>query len=185
MGLTRTEWWDKAVDFHGHSCPGLALGVRIALDFRDEIGLDRRAGDEELVAVVETDACGVDGIQVILNCTAGEGNLWLRARGKHVFTLYERASGRGLRYSWRARVKSDEMDRPGKIDFFRHGPREELYDLEPARQPLPPRAPSYVSHPCGRCGELTAEPNLRVREGRMLCLECAGLPFDLSRRILL
>jgi formylmethanofuran dehydrogenase subunit E len=83
----RAKLWREAIKFHGHSCPGLAIGVRVALDCREEMNLASRAEDEEIVAVAETDACGVDGIQVILACTAGKANLWLRRRGKHVFSI--------------------------------------------------------------------------------------------------
>ena len=179
---SRKELWEEAVGFHGHSCPGLAIGVRIALDFREELGLEARAGDEELTAVVETDACGVDGIQVILGCTAGKGNLWLRKRGKHVFTLYRRLDNCGRRYHWHGSMAGNPS-REEKIDYFLNGPAEALYTAGPARHPLPPEAPRLNSINCQVCGEAAAEPNLRVRDGRMICLDCAGLPLDLSRRI--
>jgi formylmethanofuran dehydrogenase subunit E len=51
----------QAVAFHGHMCPGLAIGIRAAEVALRDIG--PHAHDEEVVAVVETDMCGVDGIQ--------------------------------------------------------------------------------------------------------------------------
>jgi hypothetical protein len=62
--MDRENLWEEAVRFHGHSCPGLAIGVRVALDYAAEFGLCARTEDEELVAIVETDACGVDGLQL-------------------------------------------------------------------------------------------------------------------------
>ncbi len=62
---------ERVQQFHGHMCPGLAMGIRAA-----EIALERigpHAGDEEVVAIVETDMCGVDGIQVLTGCTFGKG----------------------------------------------------------------------------------------------------------------
>jgi formylmethanofuran dehydrogenase subunit E len=62
---------DKVVEFHGHMCAGLALGIRAA-----EVGLAEvgpHAPDEEVVAVVETDMCGVDAIQFRTGCTFGKG----------------------------------------------------------------------------------------------------------------
>ena len=41
-----------------------------------------RAADEEIVAVVETDMCGVDAIQFLTGCTFGKGNLIHRDWGK-------------------------------------------------------------------------------------------------------
>ena len=43
--------------------------------------------DEEVVCVTENDACGVDGIQAILSCTAGKGNLKFRDTGKMAFSF--------------------------------------------------------------------------------------------------
>jgi formylmethanofuran dehydrogenase subunit E len=37
-----------------------------------------RAKDEELVAIVENDACGVDALQCVAGCTLGKGNLLFR-----------------------------------------------------------------------------------------------------------
>ena len=183
MNEKRARLWAQAVDFHGHSCPGLAIGVRISLDYLEDMGIDR-ARDEELAAVAETDACGVDGLQVILGTTAGKGNLWLRRRGKHVFTIYHRPSGRGLRYYWHGDGRGD-LRREARTELYLSGPREELYQVAGGRMPLPPAASILESRPCQICGELTAEPGLRVSEGQLICLDCYGLPMDLSRRIVL
>jgi formylmethanofuran dehydrogenase subunit E len=40
-------------EFHGHMCPGLAIGIRAAEVALDEIG--PHSADEEVVAIVETD----------------------------------------------------------------------------------------------------------------------------------
>ena len=59
------ELWDKCVAFHGHSCPGLAIGFRAATLALELLGLEEGAKDEELVCVTENDACGVDAVQVV------------------------------------------------------------------------------------------------------------------------
>ncbi|MGD8916559.1 MAG: FmdE family protein, partial [Syntrophobacterales bacterium] len=65
------EMVEKTVAFHGHMCPGLAVGIRAAEVALREIG--PHAQDEEVVAVVETDMCGVDAIQFLTGCTFGKG----------------------------------------------------------------------------------------------------------------
>lgn len=173
---SRESWWEEAVRFHGHSCPGLAIGVRLALDFREDLGL-LRAEDEELVVVAETDACGVDGFQVVLGCTAGKGNLWVFKRGKHAFTLYSRTDPGGRRYFWHG-TGLPGQSRPEKIRHYLTSPREDLYTQGLARVSLPPEATLWPSRNCQGCGESTAEPNLRVRDGQTLCLDCAGIPLE-------
>src|SRR6266540_1461985 len=90
--------YDDVVDFHGHSCPGLALGYRVSLRALREFGVDR-SGDEELVAIVENNSCAVDAVQVMTGCTFGKGNLIFRDFGKQVYTFIRRPSGKGLRIS--------------------------------------------------------------------------------------
>ena len=66
-------------------CPGLALGVHAARFALDEIG--PHAADEEVVAVTETDMCGVDAVQYLTGCTFGKGNLIHQDHGKNAFTF--------------------------------------------------------------------------------------------------
>ena len=50
--------WNRCVAFHGHSCPGLAIGFRAATEALAYLGVNGPAADEELVCVTENDACG-------------------------------------------------------------------------------------------------------------------------------
>ena len=75
------------------ACPSVFGRLRPAMDWLKE----NRAEDEELVAIVETDACGADAIQVLTGCTFGKGNFHYRDYGKQAFTLFGRKSGRGVR----------------------------------------------------------------------------------------
>ena len=59
-----------------------------------EIG---QAADEEVVALVETDMCGVDAIQYLTGCTFGKGNLIHKDYGKNAFTFYRRRDNKAVR----------------------------------------------------------------------------------------
>lgn len=67
----------EAIQFHGHLCPGLALGYRVAKAALRELKAERPR-DEELVAIVENDSCAADAIQFITGATFGKGNLIFR-----------------------------------------------------------------------------------------------------------
>jgi formylmethanofuran dehydrogenase subunit E len=56
---------EQTIRFHGHSCPGLAIGMRAAEILLEKFG---HAADEE---VVETDMCAVDAVQFLTGCTFG------------------------------------------------------------------------------------------------------------------
>ena len=88
--------FSKCVDFHGHTCPGLAIGFQAARILMERLSA-RKAPDEELVAIVETDACGADAIQVMTGCTFGKGNFLFKNYGKHAFSLMDRRKGKGVR----------------------------------------------------------------------------------------
>ena len=93
------ETLDRVVEFHGHMCPGLAMGIQAAQIALREIG--PHAKDEEVVAVVETDMCGVDAIQFLTGCTFGKGNLIHRDFGKNAYSFFRRSDGRAVRISVR------------------------------------------------------------------------------------
>ena len=82
------ELMKKATIFHGHICPGIAIGVLVA-KYVLEHGFER-SSDEELVAVVETDNCSVDALQAILGTTYGKGNLIHNDYGKNNYKIYSR-----------------------------------------------------------------------------------------------
>jgi formylmethanofuran dehydrogenase subunit E len=66
-----SEAFKKCAEFHGYVCPGLAIGFKAAQVLRTRLGV-LRAPDEALVAIVETDACGADAIQVMTGLHLGQ-----------------------------------------------------------------------------------------------------------------
>lgn len=79
----------KVAAFHGHACPGLALGYRLGLVVLRDY-LIKRDIDEEAVAIVENDSCAVDAVQFMTGCTFGKGNLIFKDYGKQVYTFIKR-----------------------------------------------------------------------------------------------
>ena len=163
------ELWDKAVAFHGHQCPGLAIGVRAAIIVLENFAADR-AEDEELVCVTENDACGVDGIQAILSCTMGKGNLLLRPTGKQVFSFFGRKSGRTLRLY--LKPLPEEMTREQKIRYILKAPAEEVFTFGKPSFQLPERARLFRTVICEQCGEGAPEHKIRLQDGKKVCLDC-------------
>jgi len=70
----------KCVEFHGHICPGLIYGYRVAKEAIQLMHIGRSV-DEEVVAVCENDSCAVDALQVMLGTLAGKGNLLIKNYG--------------------------------------------------------------------------------------------------------
>jgi len=60
---------------HSHLCPRQALGVRIGLAGAAALGLDLPRRNKRLLAILETDGCFADGIEVATGCTVGHRTL--------------------------------------------------------------------------------------------------------------
>ncbi len=198
MNATRImehEDFKRCEAFHGHVCGGLAIGYVAAT-----AGLawlkEKRALDEELVAVVETDACCVDAIQVLTGCTFGKGNLIYRDYGKMAFTFFNRQTGEGVRLAMRPdtfRVNPRQIElfkktRDGSItdderkELTRLGarrttevldtPADALFSITPVTAGMPDKARIEPSQPCSRCGEPTMASKLETVDDALVCRGC-------------
>ena len=161
--------WDKAVDFHGHTCGGLALGVRAAIEAKKRFGIDR-AEDEEVVCITENDACGVDGIQSVLGCTMGKGNLIYHGTGKFAFNFYSRKTGESFRLM--ARDKKKGLHGQEYIEYVLTASVEDVFIESDTKLPLPRPAKALNSVKCEICGEAAPENKIRLMDGKHVCLDC-------------
>ncbi|MDD5264930.1 MAG: FmdE family protein [Candidatus Bipolaricaulis sp.] len=166
--------YEDAVRFHGHSCPGLALGYRMTAAVLAVLGATR-AGDEELVAIVENDACGVDAVQVVAGCSFGKGNLVFRDYGKQVYTLFSRRTGRGVRVVGHRKGMPADLreDREARVRWILTAPEADVVSCREVVIDEPPAARLQRSAPCAACGESVMETRLRDVGGRLLCIPCA------------
>lgn len=166
--------YSEIVAFHGHSCPGLAVGYRMSRAAMDALS-EMRSGDEQLVAIVENDACGVDALQCVTGCTFGKGNLIFRDFGKQVFTLYSRDSRKGVRVLFHGDGMPQGVrgDRDGLAEWLLKAPAEAMLSVREVRigEPEPARIHNSVS--CAVCGERVMETRLQRIDGKLLCIPCA------------
>lgn len=168
------EHLDKVAAFHGHICPGMLIGFKAVEGAIAELGLNGDALpaiDEEIVAVVENDACGVDAVQVLLGCTFGKSNLITRIRGKMAFSFFSRETGKRVRLILKSGCGAG-MERSEFSDYLFSHPYTELFDIMKPGYELPESARLFNSQPCAKCGETTAEFGLRVQDGELVCLDC-------------
>jgi formylmethanofuran dehydrogenase subunit E len=193
--LITEEMVRQAQAFHGHMCPGLAIGIRAAEVALGDIG--PHAEDEEVVAIVETDMCGVDAIQYLTGCTFGKGNLIHLDYGKSAFTFYRRSDGKGVRIvtrpetmdspdpEWEALRNrlSDEDVTPEEQQRFRELhearsqhildiPLDELFEFKKPQGEIPSHARIMNTLTCESCGEWVMETRTRRFTGKTVCIPC-------------
>lgn len=180
----------NTAEFHGHICPGIAIGYRIAKYAKEHYP---RSEDEGLVCIAENTSCSVDAIQYLLGCTAGKGNLLFKDYGKQAFTFYSRDKDKALRIYFKGEVFKgmDELRQKmalgelspedwEKMGAFRSqatesilmGRDEDILQVEEVDIPIPEKARIYPSNKCQECGEEFMEILGRTAGGKLLCKGC-------------
>lgn len=168
--LMNRQLWEKAVAFHGHECPGLAIGFKACQAAAEKMGIGV-SEDEEIVCITENDACGVDAVQAILSCTMGKGNLLYHGTGKQAFSFFDRKNNKKLRVCLKPK-KHDEMDRSQWQEYLLNAPVEEIFTFSEPRLDLPEKARLFTTVICEDCGEGAPEHKMRFQEGKAVCIDC-------------
>ncbi|MCX7769914.1 MAG: FmdE family protein [Proteobacteria bacterium] len=163
--------WERCIEFHGHSCPVLAIGYRAGEFALSRLGV-RYSEDEEIVCVSENDACCVDAIQVITGCTLGKGNLIYHDRGKLAFTFFKRGSDKKFRIVFKRKINWMEEDRDAIQNYILQADFFDLFEVKEPSFELPEKALIFQSYDCEICGERTAENRVRLQDGKKVCLDC-------------
>ncbi|MDH3879559.1 MAG: FmdE family protein [Desulfobacterales bacterium] len=195
------EDFQKCVEFHGHLCPGLTMGYKASV-----AGLEwlkaHRSVDEEIVAIVETDACCADAVQVMTGCTFGKGNFIFKDHGKMAFTFFNRKSGQCVRVVLKSdaftpdkrnleliQKKQTGIATDAELEEFKkqfekrtrdilEKPVDDIFDLKEAQFDLPAKAQIQPSIPCSQCGEPTMESRLSEKDGLRICRGCSPALTD-------
>jgi formylmethanofuran dehydrogenase subunit E len=188
------ETIEKVIEFHGHSCPGLMIGIRAAELAQSKLG---PADEADLVSVVETDMCGVDAIQFLLSTTFGKGNLVHRDYGKMAFSFFNRKTGEGFRAvlnpktqdsvypelrtlmkkiidgtaTEEEKARSDQL-RADMKKVYMNESLENMFSVETLKSGEPRKARILESLRCDECGEMTMESRTRRFGGKTLCIPC-------------
>ncbi|CAN5715017.1 FmdE family protein [soil metagenome] len=186
---------NKIQSFHGHLCPGLAMGIQAANIALAQIG--KHAADEEVVAIVETDMCAVDAIQFLTGCTFGKGNLIHRDYGKNAFTFIRRSDNKAIRVLTKPDAWGDNDDEHRRLSAKVHAGLamaeekarfqelhiakakrildalpEQLFDVTEMTMQPPKKARIHASIECHKCNERAMETRIRKFGGRDLCIPC-------------
>ena len=184
---TLPEYEVLAAQAHGHLCAGQILGLRLALHGLALLGIEDPAGADRkrLVTFVEIDRCATDAITVVTGCRLGKRALKFRDFGKMAATFCDIQSGRAVRVAalesskQRARELHPEIADKNrqKMAAYREMPAEDLFASQWVKVELGPEEfPGYKGsrRVCAVCGEGISFERFTERDGRTLCLGCAG-----------
>ncbi len=196
-----TDILTQALAFHGHKCWASTAGVRLGLAAMRELGA-ARAGAKELHAIIETGdyhggMCFGDGIQFTTGCTFGKGNIAKSGEGKFALTLIDKGAGRAVRVAYRPTLQPQiratafmqkraagvpasqipDAEQMEVVHLVWDAPADEIMTVGAVHSRAWSEPAEIVRFAvCTGCGELVAEPYLRVAEGRTVCAACSGYP---------
>ncbi|MBD3255683.1 MAG: formylmethanofuran dehydrogenase [Candidatus Lokiarchaeota archaeon] len=161
----------KAVEFHGHTCPGVTIGVLVA-KYILEHGNDFSV-DEELVSVVENDNCSVDALQALLGTTFGKGNLIFKDYGKNNYTFYNRTKEKAVKLSLKSEnFGNRELSQEKRIKKLLNSKPKDIFNIERVEFDPPQKAQIYDSIICDHCGDPTMNTRIKNLQGKNLCIPC-------------
>lgn len=164
--------WEKAAEFHGHKCSGLAIGYKVSLLALKHLDIKGDINDEDIVCIAETDACGVDAVQVILKATTGTGAMRILYTGKQAFNIFNRKNSKKARF-----VLNDMQNfnnKEERMEYILSTDEEKLFTIKEVNMDFPEKAKIFNSYICAECGEKTAENAVSLINGKYICNSCKG-----------
>ncbi|MGI6096900.1 MAG: FmdE family protein [Dethiobacteria bacterium] len=187
--------WQQTVDFHGHICPGIAVGFRASVLALAKFERPVRKLGETHIAICENNVCGVDGVQFVTGCTLGNDGLLIDNKGKFAFSWVNKKSGKGLRIILKAplwlsneplrlhrKVKEGTATAAEKERFFELREKrgnelmeladKELLEIQELEMQIPGKPRLFPFVTCARCGEPFMEPWAGIEEGQIICKAC-------------
>jgi formylmethanofuran dehydrogenase subunit E len=193
---------NKAGELHGHLCNYLTYGVIAGYIAIRELGV-KSTGMEEVMAIVETNNCFSDGVQMVTGCSFGSNALIYRDLGKTAVTVAKR-DGKAIRIAldpdfedsreeeypeayelWNKIVAKREKANPEEYGRMMllfaemsinelSKPADEMFRIKHMKIAVPEYAPIFASVRCSICGEKVMETRARLKEGKAVCMVCAG-----------
>lgn len=190
--------FSQAVKFHGHICPGLAIGYYASHVAMRWLAAEK-SPDDEVYAIIESTGCGADAVQAITGCTTGKSNLIIYDYGKQVYTFGIRGSPKAIRIALRPEFTIDRLD-PGlqelrekvssghatieEVDELRRriericraileSPGESVFDVKETIAEEPERPGRISTVVCSKCGEPVSAVKAKKAGNGHLCPGCS------------
>ena len=193
------ELFAMGLQFHGHPCPAMPMGLRAGLAAMEKLGVER-AEDKETYVIAETGeghaaGCFLDGIMAATGCTYGKSNITKKHWNKMAFTLVDTRTGRAVR----AGLKPEFLEKALQSPFVQQRKAGVLPQDVPA-EVLKPTLDNVLAMPverfltvsevfdhawqggstcfdtvrCSGCGEAVFTNAVIEQGGKPFCKPCSG-----------
>jgi formylmethanofuran dehydrogenase subunit E len=173
----------KAKEFHGEICAGIVLGTRMTIIGMRELGMNPHEKNRNLIIYVEIDRCIADAIQAITGCSLGHRTLKYRPYGKFAATYVDLKNGAAVRVTVLEKKRTEKTGKEAMKDAAKillDTPESDLFRIRRVNLTIPdgdmPGMPKYRAR-CSRCNEMIVDNKEIIRDGTILCGNCAGEPY--------
>jgi len=190
----------KAGELHGHLCGHMAYGVKAGYIAMRELSL-KSQGMEEVIAIIETNNCFSDGVQMVTGCSFGNNALIYRDFGKTAVTVAKR-DGTAIRMALNPVFEDRRKDKyPEAYKLFdkivakREKPtpeeherlmqlfaelsiaeleelEDEMFITKRLKIVVPEYAPIFDSVRCSICDENVMKSRAVAENGQYFCFPC-------------
>ena len=190
----------KAGELHGHLCGHMAYGVKAGYIAMRELSL-KSQGMEEVIAIIETNNCFSDGVQMVTGCSFGNNALIYRDFGKTAVTVAKR-DGTAIRIAlnpvfedcrrdmfpeayklFDKIVAKREEPTPEEHERLMHlfaemsiteveEPADEMFITKRLKIVVPEYAPMFASVRCSICGENVMQSRAVAENEEYFCVPC-------------
>lgn len=194
-----TEQFKDIINYHGHFCPELAIGCRVGLIARRELGINKQ-NCGGFFGISENMSSAIDAVQHLTGCTIGNKNFIAYDRGKHVYYFMkisrEQKTQEALRIALMSPVINTQFEPDiekkivsgsaswQEINKYREKiyrsvqkilslPEDSLFKktITVLECPSEPFTEKYVN--CALCGEIVAVNKTESTEAGSICFFCA------------
>jgi len=175
---------DLCAQRHSHLCPRQVLGVRIGLAGMRALALQPPIKGKRLLAIVETDGCFSDGVEVATGCTVGHRTLRVEDYGKIAAVFVDKKTGQAIRVAphlhARQRASAHITGEPrhyfAQLQAYQIMSDDELLMMQGVHLTTPIKA--IVSRAgrrvnCSNCGEEIINEREQIIGERPYCITCA------------
>lgn len=176
--------WEKVIEFHGHTCPDIALGFRVSQIASRELGV-RPSLSSELMVTAETLSCALDALQVLNQTTLGRGNLILNERGKQVYYFQYSGSNEVVKVAINAEILKQvssvaQVDNPRAkqnktleaIQYILGCEENSFCTVSKQSGNLSKEIPPASWSICSVCGEAVKSEFAILKEEQVFCPDC-------------
>lgn len=114
--------WEEAVKYHGHECPGLAIGIKACEAIMNEMNIEPK--ENEIVCISENNTCPIDGIKFVFGCDYNKQNLLYKESEDLAFNIFNIANNDSLRIIYKGQNNTNS-----KTEYMKYILNADIYEL--------------------------------------------------------